>query len=87
MQIQKIKEKLESIELPDGFCYPESFNQFLATTADLQGFLEPWGFAADADSDLRYGSQCGHRLVQFAQAWHEDMIACFLVGTGSNRRS
>lgn len=77
MDIIPNKEKHSAEELPEGFAYPSSFEACQAGTGDSD--LEPWGFTADADADERYGRRLEMKIVMFAQAFHEDMIACFVV--------
>lgn len=79
-----IKLKLTIDELPNGFAYPISFDKYLLTYPVSHGFelkeLDPWGIVADADYNPVISKECNLPLVQFAQAWLEDMIACFVIG-------
>ncbi|MBK4738444.1 hypothetical protein [Noviherbaspirillum pedocola] len=84
MKIEQIRSKLEHQELPDNFIYPTSFDAYLLAHPTAGNELEPWGITADPESNARCSAQYGLPLVKFAQAWHEDMIACFIAGTGDN---
>ena len=86
MPTREIRAKLEPDDLPPGFSYPASFEAFVATNPDAEAELEPWGLVADPEADRRYGPEYGHPLVKFAQAWLEDMIACFVVGADPEPR-
>jgi hypothetical protein len=86
MRYEPVKSRLKPDELPAGFNYPASFDAYLSPYSKFEANLEPWGATVDAESDARYSELYGARLVQFAQAWLEDMIACFVVGTGDDPR-
>ena len=86
MEIKPVKLKLNSQELPFSFNYPASFDAYVSGHPAIEDELEPWGITADPESNLLYSEQYGRPLVKFAQAWLEDMIACFVVGTGSDPR-
>jgi hypothetical protein len=81
MKFKKVKLKLEPSELPPGFAYPAKFIEFAHAFPEMEDAFEPWGLTADADSNNRYSEQFGQPLVKFAQAWHEDMLACFVVSS------
>jgi hypothetical protein len=70
--------------LPVGFAYPESFMHYVDLHPMIERKLDPWGIEADSESNARYSDRCGLPLVQFAQAYQEDMIACFVVGAGDD---
>lgn len=86
MRFEPIRLKLKPEELPKNFAYPESFDAYLRHSASPEDDLEPWGITADPEANARYSEQYGMPLVKFAQAWHEDMIACFVAGTGNEPR-
>lgn len=79
MQIREVRLKLIEDELPKGFTYPSSFLELVEVFPDVKQQFEPWGLIADVESNRLWSEASGQPLVQFAQAWHEDMIACFLV--------
>lgn len=78
MKYEPIKLMLEQQELPAGFAYPQSFMAFLQRLPPKDE-LEPWGITASLEADTMYSEQFHIPLVQFAQAWHEDMVACFFL--------
>lgn len=84
MKFEPVKPKLEFAELPAGFSYPMSFDAYLEAHPKFEAELDPWGATTDTESNQRYSEQYGLPLVKFAQAWHEDMIACFVIGTGDD---
>ncbi|GAA4017509.1 hypothetical protein [Actimicrobium antarcticum] len=88
MEYVPVQLKLKDHEIPDKFTYPESFDKYLLTYKVNDPFefkdLDPWGITADAEYNCRLSEKFNLPLVQFAQAWLEDMIACFVVGTGSD---
>lgn len=79
MEIRKVRLKLEPDELPAGFTYPPSFLEFVQVFPDVKEQFDPWGLIADVESNQLWSEAFGQPLVQFAQAWHEDMLACFVV--------
>lgn len=70
-------------ELPQDFVYPLAFESLLQQPLSKEA-LEPWGISASIEANTLYSEQFQIPLVQFAQAWHEDMIACFVVGSGND---
>lgn len=86
MEIKTVKLRLNLDELPVGFNYPASFDAYVSGYPAIEDELEPWGITADTESNLLYSKEYGRPLCKFAQAWLEDMIACFVVGTGSDPR-
>lgn len=79
MHIRELKLKLEPHELPEGFTYPRSFLQFLQDFPEAREQFDPWGLVADVESNQLWSEASGRPLLQFAQAWHEDLLACFVV--------
>lgn len=79
METRKVKLKLDLDELPGGFVYPASFLEFVDVYPRAEEQFEPWGLTSDAKLNQPYSEMFGKPLVKFAQAWHEDMIACFVV--------
>ena len=72
---------LSSDELPQNFKYPKSFEALLQQLPPKEA-LEPWGITASTEANTLYSEQFQVPLVQFAQAWHEDMVACFVADSG-----
>lgn len=78
MKNEPIKPKLSPAELPAGFAYPTSFENYLQRPDGSAG-IAPWAITADPEANVWHSEQFSMPLVQFAQAWHEDMTACFVV--------
>lgn len=83
MENKSMLLKLAAPELPELFTYPSCFDNALANPIVLDS-LEPWGFTADSEANAWLSELFHLPLVQFAQAWHEDLVACFIVGNGEN---
>lgn len=78
MKNEPIKPKLSPAELPEGFAYPTSFENYLQHQ-EASSNIAPWAITADSEANIWHSEQFCLPLVQFAQAWHEDMTACFVV--------
>lgn len=64
--------------LPPGFAYPASYKQFVEAYPKKMGLPHSWGYTSDlAAGSLGYSKLFGRPLVLFAQAFGEDMVACF----------
>ncbi len=65
-------------EIPKGFSYPKSYIQYIENNGTKMCNLKPWGLTCNiAESSVEYSKIYNRPLVVFAQAFHEDMIACF----------
>ncbi|MDT0140817.1 hypothetical protein [Acidovorax sp. PRC11] len=84
MIIREVRLKLDPGELPSGFAYPVSFLEFVDIFPRVKEWYEPWGIIADVEANNMWSESFGRPLIQFAQAWHEDMLACFVVDGSSD---
>lgn len=74
---------LKQEQLPPGFKYPRSFINHLAEHPRMSIELQPWHAEPGAAIfDPSISEQLGKPVVMFAKADFEDMVACFVVGTG-----
>ena len=73
--------RLPRQHMPDGFNYPVEFDEFVTQLTD-ENEIKPWGLTASHEFNVELSEMFQMNLIQFAQAWLEDMVACFLVGSG-----
>jgi hypothetical protein len=74
-------------EQPPGFEYPRSFMAHLAQHPRMSVELRPWhAEPGDGGFDRRLSERLGRPVVMFAKADFEDMVACFVVGTGEESK-
>ena len=69
---------LPADELPENFSYPPRFLEFICRDP-MDEIPPPWGITASTEANSLWSEQFHQPLVQFAQAWHEDMVACFCI--------
>jgi hypothetical protein len=73
--------------LPPGFTYPLSYRQFVEAHPKKMKLPNSWGYTSDvAGGSLRYSKLFNRPLVLFAQAFGEDMVACFDAVPGPDPR-
>jgi hypothetical protein len=64
--------------LPSGFRYPGDYLQFVVQNPKIMAELGAWGYTSDiADWSHECSVALGRAVVLFAQAYGDDMIACF----------
>lgn len=72
--------------LPVGFKYPASYREYVQRHPVMEG-LGSWGYPCDlVESSATDSEAFGRPLVEFAQAFGDDMVACFEGMPGSNSR-
>lgn len=74
-------------QLPKGFEYPISYREYFKRCPREMEGLRSWGYSSElAASSARLSEDFGRPFAKFAQAYGEDMVACFEGTPGLDHR-